>query len=99
MRVDLYNSTAATEATNHVDKINTDRSLAAKKQASGQKVETEDTTSLTSSSDSVQALTSTALQTIPSRAVKVESLKRAVNNAQYQLDAAKIADAISNSDL
>ncbi len=59
---------------------------------------TEDTTSL-SASGSVQSLTQTALQTFPTRAERVQALQQAVNEGQYQLDADKIALAMSSSDL
>jgi flagellar biosynthesis anti-sigma factor FlgM len=59
----------------------------------------EDTTSFTSATSSVQSLSQTAIQTIPSRQVKVETLRQAVNSAQYQLDTAKIAQALANSDI
>ncbi len=96
MRVDLYSSVAATAATNPGVKASNDL---AHKTSVAQNAQTEDTTSLTSSSDSVQSLTQTALQTIPSRADKVAALKQAVATGQYQLDAAKIAESIANSDV
>ena len=58
----------------------------------------EDTTSFTSDKQTVQSLSQTALQTFPSRQVKVETLKLAVNSAQYQLDSAKIAASLANAD-
>ncbi len=96
MRIDLYNSTAAAEATNQSGKVSADNSVAFKHQAVAP---TEDTTSLSSSSDTVQSLAQTALQSAPARTAKLESLKQAVNSGQYQLDPAKIADALSSSDL
>jgi flagellar biosynthesis anti-sigma factor FlgM len=99
VRVDLYNSAAATEATDKTAKASSDKALAASKQTTAKQADTEDKTTLSSSSDSVQSLTKTALQTTPSRAAKVEALKLAVNSAQYQLDAAKIAESLSSADL
>ena len=57
---------------------------------------TEDKTTLSSTPAAAQSLTQTALQAAASRASKVEDLKQAVNSAQYKLDAAKIAEALSN---
>ncbi len=57
---------------------------------------TEDKTTLSSTPAAAQSLTQTALQTAALRASKVEDLKQAVNSAQYKLDAAKIAEALSN---
>ena len=58
----------------------------------------EDTTSFTSGKQTIQSLSKTAIQTFPSRQVKVEALKQAVNSAQYQLDSAKIAASLVNSE-
>jgi len=99
VRVDLYNSAAATEATTQASKIAQDKSLNAQAKTGVQKTETEDTTTLTSASDPVQSLTKTALETTPSRAAKVALLKQSVNDATYQLDSAKIAEALANADV
>lgn len=58
-----------------------------------------DTTSFTAATNTVQALSKTALQTSPSRQAKVESLRQAVNSAQYQLDSVKISESIASSDI
>ncbi len=56
----------------------------------------EDKTTLSSTPAAVHALTQSALQTEASREAKVANLKQEVNSAQYKLDAAKIAEALSN---
>ena len=56
----------------------------------------EDKTTLSSTPAAAQSLTLSALQTAASRATKVADLKQQVNSAQYKLDAAKIAEALSN---
>ena len=56
----------------------------------------EDKTTLSSTPAAAQSLTQSALETAAVRASKVEDLKQAVNSAQYKLDAAKIAEALSN---
>ena len=99
MRVDSYSSTAAASATEQVNKAGGDQTTSLKKLPHATKSQTEDKTTLTSGSDSVKALTTTALQTDPSRAAKVASLKQAVSSGQYQLDPAKIADSLSSSDV
>ncbi len=58
---------------------------------------TEDTTTFSSSTNSIQALAKAAVQISPTRQVKVEALRQAVNSAEYQLDSAKIAQSIANS--
>jgi flagellar biosynthesis anti-sigma factor FlgM len=64
-----------------------------------QQATTEDTTSFTSDKQTVQSLSRTAIQTIPSRQAKVEALKQAVNSAQYQLDSDKIAASLANAEV
>ena len=56
----------------------------------------EDKTTLSSTPAAAQSLTQSALQTATSRAAKVADLKQEVNSAQYKLDAAKIAEALSS---
>lgn len=73
---------------------------ASKTSSSAQPKQTaDDTTSFTSSTNTVQSLSKTALQTTPSRQVRVEALKQAVKSAQYQLDTAKIAQSLSDSEI
>jgi flagellar biosynthesis anti-sigma factor FlgM len=57
----------------------------------------QDWTSFHSDSNSVQALTSQALNSPEIRQGTVDALRQSVNSGQYQLDPAKIATAISNS--
>ncbi len=56
----------------------------------------EDKTTLSSAPAAAQSLTQSALETAAVRAAKVADLKQEVNSAQYKLDAAKIAEALSN---
>ena len=97
MRLDLYGSVATSEATEQ-------GTIASKKSVSAEQTRayptsTEDTTTLRSSSDAVQSLTQIALQPLSSRAEKVAQLKQAVNSAEYQLDSAKIAEALSSAEI
>jgi flagellar biosynthesis anti-sigma factor FlgM len=57
----------------------------------------EDTTSLTSATDSVKKLTQTALAEDPVRAARVQSLKQAVSQGEYSLEAAEIAASLSSA--
>ena len=57
----------------------------------------QDRTSFQSDSNSVLALTSQALSSPEVRQGTVDALRQSVNSGQYQVDAAKIAAAISNS--
>ena len=61
-------------------------------------ISSEDTTSFTSDKQTVHSLSQAAIQTFPSRQVKVETLKQAVNSAQYQLDSAKIAQSLVSAE-
>jgi len=74
-------------------------SASAKNQIARHQATTEDTTSFTSDQQTVQSLSQTAIQTIPSRQARVEALKQAVNSAQYQLDSDKIAASLANADV
>lgn len=99
MRIDLYASTATAliqpAASSSVQKAANQKSHLA-----AQETLKEDTTTLSAGSDSVQSLTKAALETSPAvRAAKVAALKQAVNTSQYQLDSAKIAEAIFSADL
>ena len=57
----------------------------------------QDWTSFHSDSNSVQSLTSQALSSPEVRQGTVDALRQSVNSGQYQVDPAKIAAAISNS--
>ena len=57
----------------------------------------QDWTSFQSDSNSVLSLTSQALSSPEVRQGTVDALRQLVNSGQYQVDAGKIADAISNS--
>jgi len=98
VRVDSFSSAAATTATEQVKKTTGDASTSFKKLPHAAKSHTEDTTTLSSSTDSVNSLTNTALQSVSGRQSKVDSLKAAVSSGQYKLDATKIAEALSSSD-
>lgn len=98
MRIDSFSSTVTTESVAKADKVANDKVSSTKKQAVATEA-TEDKATLSSGSDSVKTLTKAALQPVPSREAKVEALKLAVNTAQYQLDTAQIAEALSNSEV
>jgi flagellar biosynthesis anti-sigma factor FlgM len=57
----------------------------------------QDWTSFHSDSNSVLSLTSQALNSPEVRQGTVDALRQSVNGGQYQVDANRIADAISNS--
>jgi flagellar biosynthesis anti-sigma factor FlgM len=65
--------------------------------ASTPNVATQDWTSFHSDSSSVRTLTSQALTSPEVRQGTVDALRQSVNSGQYQVDATKIAAAISNS--
>jgi flagellar biosynthesis anti-sigma factor FlgM len=57
----------------------------------------QDWTSFHSDSNSVRSLTSQALSSPEVRQGTVDALRQTVSSGQYKLDAARIADSISNS--
>ncbi len=101
MRIDNYGSIA--QISSQSDSSVASNTANTKNQSIAQKVATEDITTFSSdkssNTDSAQSLTAAALIPTPSRAAKVDELKLAVNNAQYQLDFAKIAEALANAEI
>ena len=65
--------------------------------ASTQGAAAQDWTSFHSDSNSVRSLTSQALSSPEVRQGTVDALRQSVNSGQYDVNAATIADAISNS--
>lgn len=99
MAINLYGP-ATTDSSRQVDSASVEKAASAKTEASASnKAAPEDTTAFSSDTATVNALTKTALEVVPSRQAKVEALKQAVNSAQYQLDADKIAASIANADV
>jgi len=99
MAINLYGPPAA-GPTSQIDGTGLDKAaISQNKSAAPSTVPQEDTTAFSSTATAVDTLTQAALQTVPTRQQKVESLKDAVNGAQYQLDAAKIAASLASSDL
>ena len=96
MNVTEINISRTTAATNVQGKIPNDQRFTTTTSAAGQPI-TQDGFSLSFNGHTVGSLTERALQTTPSRAAKIEALKQAVAGAQYQLDSAKIADALVNT--
>ena len=99
MVVDRF-GVATTDFTESVQSKTLSGPAAAKSAGSVQPKQTaEDTTNFTAATSSTQALSKAAFQPSPSRQVRVEALRQAVNSAQYQLDSDKIAQSIANSDI
>jgi flagellar biosynthesis anti-sigma factor FlgM len=96
--IDLYGP-ANSESATQLDKTSVEKAASVGTQLNAQPATTEDKTTFSSGTDSVQSLSNTALQTVPSRQDKVEALRQAVNSAQYQLDADKIAESLANADI
>ncbi len=97
MKIDLYGS-ANTESTKELQTTTLAKSAGPKSQFNTQSA-TQDQATLSYGADSVQALATTALGASSARSAKVSMLKQAVNSAQYPLDSAKIAQAISSADV
>jgi flagellar biosynthesis anti-sigma factor FlgM len=97
--INLY-STSTTDPTSQLDSISVGKPVAANSHTAAATTATpEDTTAFSSGNSNVQSLTQTALAVVPSRQDKVEALKLAVNTAQYQLDADKIAASLASADI
>jgi flagellar biosynthesis anti-sigma factor FlgM len=60
--------------------------------------ETGDRTTLNSTSSSVQLLTQQALQSPEVRQDKIDAIRQSISSGQYQVDPAKIADAMIASE-
>jgi len=86
MRVDLFSSMGAELAS----ELKASQA-AAQNQSEGVSGSSEDRTTLTTGSNSVDALVSQALQSPEIRQDKVASLSQAINSGQYQLDPTAIA--------
>jgi len=97
--INLFNATSAAEASGQSGRINSEGTAAKPAQAAGSSTYAEDTTSLTSASDSVQNLTQAALAADPARAAKVQSLKQAVSQGQYPIEPEQIASALSSAEI
>jgi negative regulator of flagellin synthesis FlgM len=89
MRIGLFNATPNELAS----ELNAQQ-LAAKNAAKTGDAAGEDRATLTSDSTSVGSLVSSALASPEVRQDKVDSLREAVNNGQYNLDPSKIAASI-----
>jgi len=89
MRIDSYSS-SADAVSNHSSTTRADVQGSATPEVAGG----EDRTTLTSSSTSLDSLVSTAMSSPALRQETVASLQQAVGSGQYQLDPAKIADAM-----
>jgi flagellar biosynthesis anti-sigma factor FlgM len=86
MRVDLFNSSAAELASELKS-----AQVATQKASQGASAPSEDTTTLTSTSNSIDSLVSQVLQSPEIRQEKVASLSQAINSGQYELDPQAIA--------
>ena len=92
-----FNASSAAEASEQASRISSEGVAGQSTQVAGPKPYGEDTTSLTSASDSVQNLTQTAMAADPARAAKVQSLKQAVSQGQYSIEPEQIASALSSA--
>jgi flagellar biosynthesis anti-sigma factor FlgM len=91
MKIEVYSPTAS--------QLPADRSAKQVSKSSVPEIQsaTEDRTTFHSNSNSVQALTSQALNSPEIRQDKVDALRQSVTSGEYKIDAAKIAGAIVNS--
>ncbi len=99
MNIGLLNGTAAAEAAAQTGRISAEGSPGQSAHVAGSGAYAEDTTSLTSASDSVQNLTQTAMATDPARDARVQSLKQAVNQGSYSIEPGQIASALSSAEI
>jgi negative regulator of flagellin synthesis FlgM len=90
MRIDSYGSLAADALSSQPNA----QSSAAQNDVTAPSAGSEDRTTLTSSSASVESLVSTAMNSPEVRQDKVDSLRQAIASGQYQLDPAAIASSM-----
>ncbi len=90
MRIDSFNSSAASEISSEPSSKQVQTSAASPSGVGDEG----DRTTLTSGSGSVSALVSQAMSSPEVRQDKVQSLQQAVSNGSYQIDPDKIAGAM-----
>jgi negative regulator of flagellin synthesis FlgM len=90
MRIDPLNSAAASQVTTEPNSAH----AAAQSAAHSAQAGTEDRTTLTSDTASVNSLVSLALNSPAIRQDKVDSLRESVNNGTYEVDPSKIASSM-----
>jgi negative regulator of flagellin synthesis FlgM len=93
MRIDLYNS-AASQISSDLSSQQVGAQAGAQSAKSSQGVSEGDRTTLSSDTTSVSSLVSTALNSPEVRQGKVDSLRQAISNGQYQVDPASVASAM-----
>ncbi len=93
MNINFFTASSA-ESTEQTSRLNADGTTSSAAAAStGHKV-SDDTTALTSATDSVQQLAQQALASQAGRAAKVQNLKLSVQQGSYQLEPTQIALAL-----
>jgi negative regulator of flagellin synthesis FlgM len=90
MRIDPFNSTAASQVASEASSAH----AAAQSAISSGKSGTEDRTTLTSDTASVNSLVSLALSSPAVRQDKVDTLRESVNSGTYEVDPSKIASSM-----
>jgi len=93
MRIDPFSS-AASQLSSELSSQQIGAQNGTQSSASSQKISQDDTTTLTSDTSSTVSLVSSALGSPEIRQGKVDNLRQAISNGEYQVDPASIAAAM-----
>ncbi len=93
MRIDLSNS-AASQLSSDLSSRRVGVQADAPSSAKSQGISEDDRTTLTSDTASLSSLVSTALSSPEVRQGKVDNLRQAISNGEYQVDPASVAAAM-----
>jgi negative regulator of flagellin synthesis FlgM len=93
MRIDPFNSTAS-QLSSDLSSQQVGSQAGTQSSAKSQGVSEEDRTTLTSDKTSLASLVSTALSSPEVRQGRVDNLRQAISNGEYQVDPANVAAAM-----
>jgi len=93
MRIDPFSS-AASQLSSDLSSQRVGAQAAAQSSAKSQGISNDDRTTLTSDTTSLASLVSTALSSPEVRQGRVDNLRQAISNGEYQIDPSSVAGAI-----
>ncbi len=93
MRIDLFN-TAASQLSNELGSQQVGTQAGAQASAKSLGILNDDRTTLTSDTTSLASLVSTALSSPEVRQGRVDNLRQAISNGEYQVDPSSVAAAM-----
>jgi negative regulator of flagellin synthesis FlgM len=93
MRIDPFNS-AASQLSSDLSSQQVGTQASATASAKSQRISNDDRTTLTSDTTSLASLVSTALSSPAVRQGRVDNLRQAISNGEYQVEPASVAAAM-----